>query len=108
MNGEFWDRYEILNIRHQTSDIRHQVSEIRNPDPASRNSRYTFIDEHQQLGAFLTTLQNILSAYNPSLPPEIIKAMAKAGITTMTPEEIKLNKNERDTMLGKHKGTKCP
>lgn len=71
-------------------------------------NRFTFIDGHQQLGAFLTTLQNILSAYNPNLPPETVKAIAKAGITTMTTAEIELNKNERDTSLGKQKGTKCP
>ncbi|MCT2561363.1 hypothetical protein [Chryseobacterium herbae] len=71
-------------------------------------NRYTFIDEHHQVGAFLTTLQNILSAYNPSLSQETIKAMAKAGITTTTAAERELNKNERDTTLGKHKGTKCP
>lgn len=58
--------------------------------------------------AFLITIQNILYAYNPSLPPETIKAMAKARITTMTLEESKLNKDERYTTLGKHKGTKCP
>jgi len=34
--------------------------------------------------------------------------MAKAGITTMTDAEKTLNKNERDTTLGKHTGTKCP
>jgi len=71
-------------------------------------NRFTFIAGHQQLGAFLTTLQNILSAYNPNLSLETIKAMAKAGITTMTTAEIELNKNERDTSLGKQKGTKCP
>ncbi|WP_123943774.1 hypothetical protein [Chryseobacterium sp. G0186] len=71
-------------------------------------NRYTFIEGHQQVGAFLTTLQNILSNYNPSLPIETVKAMAKAGITTMTNEEKELNQNERDTSLGKQKGTKCP
>ncbi len=70
-------------------------------------NRYTFIAEHQQLGSFLTILQNILSEYNPSLPPETIKAMAKAGIATMTAEERTLNQNERDTTLGKNQGTKC-
>uniref|UniRef100_UPI003AF58A05 hypothetical protein n=1 Tax=Chryseobacterium bernardetii TaxID=1241978 RepID=UPI003AF58A05 len=71
-------------------------------------NRYTFIEGHQQVGAFLTTLQNILSNYNPTLPIETVKAMAKAGITTMTNAEKELNQNERDTSLGKQKGTKCP
>ncbi|CEJ71167.1 hypothetical protein BN1195_03511 [Chryseobacterium oranimense G311] len=71
-------------------------------------NRYTFIEGHQQLGAFLTTLQNIVSNYNPSLPTETVKAIAKAGITTMTITERELNQNERDTSLGKQKGTKCP
>ncbi|UWX60622.1 hypothetical protein N0B40_19820 [Chryseobacterium oranimense] len=71
-------------------------------------NRYTFIEGHQQLGTFLTTLQNIVSNYNPSLPTETVKAIAKAGITTMTIAERDLNQNERDTSLGKQKGTKCP
>ncbi|MDM1554156.1 MULTISPECIES: hypothetical protein [Chryseobacterium] len=71
-------------------------------------NRYTFMEGHQQLGAFLTTLQNILSNYNPSLPTETVKAMAKTGITTVTHAEKVLNQNERDTSLGKQKGTKCP
>ncbi|WP_160138073.1 hypothetical protein [Chryseobacterium sp. c4a] len=71
-------------------------------------NRYTFIEGHQQVGGFLTTLQNILTTYNSSLPIETAKAMAKAGITTMTSTENQLNRNERDTTLGKHKGTKCP
>ncbi|MDR3022849.1 hypothetical protein [Chryseobacterium sp.] len=71
-------------------------------------NRFTFIEGHQQLGGFLTTLQNILSSYNPALPLETVKALAKSGITTVTAQERELNKNERDISLGKQKGTKCP
>lgn len=71
-------------------------------------NRFTFVAGHQQLGPFLSTLQNILSTYNPNLSQATIKAMAKAGITTMTAEEITLNKNERDVTLENYKGTKCP
>ncbi|WP_153396207.1 hypothetical protein [Chryseobacterium vaccae] len=71
-------------------------------------NRFGFKEGHQNVGFFLSTLENILSAYNPNLPPETVKAMAKAGITTMTEEEKVLNANERDTTLGKQKGTKCP
>lgn len=71
-------------------------------------NRFTFLSGHQQLGPFLTTLQNILSSYNPNLPQDVIKAMAKTGISTTTSEENILNLNERNTLLGKQKGTKCP
>lgn len=71
-------------------------------------NKFTFLPGHQQVGAFLGTLENILSSYNPSLPSATVKAMAKAGITTMTPEEEQLNNNERNTLLGNHQGTKCP
>ncbi len=71
-------------------------------------NRYTFLPQHNQLGVFLSQLENILSTYNPNLPAETVKAMAKAGITTMTVQENQLNLNERDTTLNKYKGTKCP
>ena len=71
-------------------------------------NRYTFLSGHNQLGAFLTQLENILSSYNPNLPQETIKAIAKAGITTMTSQESQLNRNERNTLLNNYKGTKCP
>jgi hypothetical protein len=70
-------------------------------------NRFTFMPNHQQLMPFLTTLKNIISSYNPNLPSNVVTAMAKAGITTMTPEESELNNNERNTLLGKQKGTKC-
>jgi len=71
-------------------------------------NRYTYIDGHQQLIPFLTTLQNILSAYNPNLPHDVIVAMARTGITTTTQVQYQLNSNEKNTTLGNHKGTKCP
>jgi len=73
-----------------------------------RVNRYTFLPQHNQLGAFLSQLENILSTYNPNLPIETVKAMAKAGITTMTAQEQQLNSNERSTLTNNHKGTKCP
>ena len=33
--------------------------------------------------------------------------MAKEGITTMTPTEIQLNNNEKNTLLNGFQGTKC-
>ncbi|SDI35432.1 hypothetical protein SAMN05421846_106238 [Chryseobacterium taeanense] len=71
-------------------------------------NRFTFLPEHQELGAFLSTLQNILMTYNPDLSFETARAMAKAGITTMTQAEHQLNNNERNTALGNYQGTKCP
>ena len=71
-------------------------------------NRYTYIDGHQQLMPFLTTLQNILSQYNPNLPQNVIVAMARTGIATTTPEQKQLNSNEKNTTLGNHKGTACP
>lgn len=71
-------------------------------------NRYTYVEGHQQLIPFLTTLQNIISAYNPNLPQDVVVAMARTGITTRTPEQVQLNNNEKNTLLGKQKGTKCP
>lgn len=71
-------------------------------------NRYTFLPQHNQLGAFLTQLENIISTYNPNLPVATVKAMAKAGITTMTFQEQQLNLDERNTLLNNFKGTKCP
>ncbi|KAA0129092.1 hypothetical protein FY557_05885 [Chryseobacterium sp. SN22] len=71
-------------------------------------NRYTYIDGHQQLIPFLTTLQNILSAYNPNLPHDVVVAMARTGIATTTQAQYQLNSNEKNTTLGNHKGTKCP
>lgn len=71
-------------------------------------NRYIYIDGHQQLMPFLTTLQNILSQYNPNLPQNVIVAMARTGIATTTPEQKQLNSNEKNTTLGNHKGTACP
>lgn len=70
-------------------------------------NRYTFLPDHGQLGPYLNDLQDILLAYNPSLPPEVASAMAKAGITKLTPKESALNSAERDTSKGKSKGTSC-
>lgn len=71
-------------------------------------NRYTFLPQHNQLGAFLSQLENILSNYNPNLPSATVKAIAKAGITTMTAQENQLNQNERNTVLNSYVGTKCP
>lgn len=71
-------------------------------------NRYTFLPQHNQLGAFLSQLENLLSTYNPNLPPATVKAMAKAGITTMTAQENQLNQNEKNTLLNNYVGTKCP
>lgn len=71
-------------------------------------NRFTYIDGHQQLIPFLTTLQNILSQYNPNLPHDVIVAMSRAGITTLTPQQSVLNSNERNTLLGNSQGTQCP
>jgi hypothetical protein len=71
-------------------------------------NRFKYIDGHQQMVPFLTTLQNILSSYNPNLSQDVIVAMSRAGITTLTPEQVVLNSNERDTTSGNHQGTKCP
>lgn len=68
---------------------------------------YTYIDGHQQLMPFLTTLQSIVSAYNPDLPQNVAVAMSRYGIATLTPEQSTLNTNERDTSLGNYHGTKC-
>lgn len=70
-------------------------------------NKYTFLPNHSQLGAFLSQLENIISTYNPNLPLATVKAIAKAGITTITPQEKQLNINERDTTTNNHKGTKC-
>lgn len=69
---------------------------------------FTFIEGHAQLVPFLTTLQNIVSQYNPNLPNNVITAISRAGITTLTPEQVQLNSNERNTLLGNNLGTKCP
>lgn len=69
---------------------------------------FTFIEGHAQLVPFLTTLQNIVSQYNPNLPNNVITAISRAGITTLTPEQAQLNNNERNTLLGNNLGTKCP
>jgi len=71
-------------------------------------NRYTYIEGHQQLIPFLNTLQNILSAYNPNLPHDVIVALARTGITTTTQTQYQLNSNEKNTTLGNYKGTKCP
>ena len=71
-------------------------------------NRYTFLPQHQEVGAFLSHLENIIKTYNPNLPSATVKALAKAGITTMTPQEQQLNQNERDTSSNNYLGTKCP
>jgi len=72
-------------------------------------NRFKYVDDNQQqMIPFLTTLQNILSAYNPNLSQDVVVAMSRAGITTLTPAQAVLNSNERDTTAGNHQGTKCP
>lgn len=76
--------------------------------------RFTFINEnssdsHPRFTSFINLLENALSAYNPSLSKDIIKALVKTGIfSDLTNQENKLNQNERDTSTGQSKGTKCP
>ncbi|MCT4014766.1 hypothetical protein HZQ19_02540, partial [Elizabethkingia anophelis] len=79
--------------------------------------RIYFLDEHQEYGQFLDTLENIISSYNTQHSPnnplsrETIRAMAKSGVTQTTQNEFELNEKERGTNSTKHgapNGTKCP
>ena len=80
-------------------------------------NRIFFIDDHQEFGLFLNTLEDIVSSYNTQHSPnnplskETIKAMAKTGATRTTQQEFDLNEKERGTNATKHgapNGTKCP
>ena len=69
---------------------------------------YSFLDNHGTFGLFLTDLKNALYSFNPNLPSDVMSALVKSGITTLTLEEVQKNLNERDVRTNKFAGTKCP
>ena len=74
-----------------------------------RVNSFVYIDGHAEAGYYLDTLEQIIREYNPSISIETAKALAKAGIVTLTINEKKINDRERgiDKTLGQQEGMKC-
>ena len=70
---------------------------------------FKYYPDHQEAAAYINTLQDILTDYNPNLSPETARILAKTGMVNLTPDEKKINDKERgiDKTLGQQEGTKC-
>lgn len=57
---------------------------------------------------FVSGLRDIILAFNPDFGSDRAMSLAKFGIITLLPEEVKDNAQERDTTKSGYTGTKCP
>lgn len=69
--------------------------------------------EHWPMGYtdYIRGLRNSIISFNPNFSLDRAMALAKAGIIVLTPEESKINKQERNTNDPNspgYQGTKCP
>ena len=67
------------------------------------------IGDHFQLEPFINNLADAIQSFNPNMPTEVTKALAKVGIIQqkdLSPKEIEYNFNEKVGNNNK-KGTKC-
>lgn len=67
------------------------------------------IGDHFQLEPFINNLANAIQSFNPNMPTEVTKALAKVGIIQqkdLSPKEIEYNFNEKVGNNNKI-GTKC-
>ena len=67
------------------------------------------INDHFQLEPFINNLANAIQSFNPNMPTEVAKALAKVGIIQqkdLSPKEIEYNFNEKVGNNNKI-GTKC-
>ena len=65
--------------------------------------------DHFQLEPFINNLANAIQSFNPNMPTEVTKALAKVGIIQqkdLSPKEIEYNFNEKVGNNNKI-GTKC-
>ncbi|PWN61459.1 hypothetical protein [Chryseobacterium oncorhynchi] len=72
--------------------------------------KYELDKAHTNYGPFIDRMVNAITSYNPKLPIETAKAMAKAGVvqsSSVTNDEINKNDDERDTRKGNSLGIKC-
>ncbi|HCD9236642.1 TPA: hypothetical protein NEG48_003682 [Elizabethkingia anophelis] len=70
---------------------------------------FKYYPDHQEAAAYINTLQDILTNYNPNLSLETARILAKTGMVNLTPDEKKINDKERGIIktLGQQEGTKC-
>ena len=76
--------------------------------PPLRHYQFQFLEGHNEFHSYLNDLRDILRDFNPALSDDVIDALAKGGITTLTEEEKRINYNERHPSKGQYSGTKCP
>ncbi|KQB99364.1 hypothetical protein [Pedobacter sp. Hv1] len=57
---------------------------------------------------FISGLAGVIKSFNSSFSTERATALAKLGIVNLTPAEIVINAQERDTTVPGYTGTKCP
>ncbi|KUG12259.1 MULTISPECIES: hypothetical protein [Elizabethkingia] len=74
-----------------------------------RVSSFVYRDGHSEAGYYIDTLEKIVKDYNPNIPTETARIIAKAGIVSLTKTESDINKRERgiDKTLGQQEGIKC-
>ncbi|HFK5583711.1 hypothetical protein [Elizabethkingia anophelis] len=70
---------------------------------------FVYYSDHTEAASYIGTLENIIKEYNPKLPAETAKILAKSGMVYLTPDEMKINERERgiNKTLGQPEGTKC-
>jgi hypothetical protein len=70
--------------------------------------KFEFIDDkHLNFAPFIDRLVDAIHSFNPNIPLNTAKAMAKTGIVKNVFDwEVKLNQNEREGNNDR-KGTKC-
>ncbi|AZA78302.1 hypothetical protein EG347_12670 [Chryseobacterium sp. G0186] len=72
--------------------------------------KYELDKAHTNYGPFIDRMVNAITSYNPKLPIETTKAMAKVGVvqgSSVTSDEVDKNNDERDTRKGNSLGIKC-
>ena len=71
--------------------------------------KYALIKDHKNYGSFIESLKNSIISFNPVITSSYAEALAKNGIVeSLTENESKINRNERDTRNNEYKGKKCP
>ena len=71
--------------------------------------KYALIKDHKNYGSFIESLKNSILSFNPKMTSSYAEALAKNGIVeSLTEDESKINRNERDTKNNEYKGKKCP
>lgn len=109
--------HSYLNVefgRLGNTEFANQYPKVTSYEVAGKNGKkirkFALLEGHQNFGPYITSLTNAILSFNPKMPFNRARAIAKMGIVkeeSMTNQEKLLNGYEKDTSKGNSKGTKC-